>query len=111
MFYDNFERICGEKGTKPSIACTRAGLKPARATNWRATGALPKEPELYALANALGCSVQDFFADGVTTDTGEALGPYEWAMLEVFRELDALDQAELLVHARRMRDRAEEAMR
>lgn len=61
MFYENFDRICKERGTSPSRACVDAGMKQSRAANWKATKALPKQDELQKLANVLRCDVADFF--------------------------------------------------
>lgn len=63
VFYDNFERVCAERGIKPSRACSLAGLKTQRATNWKSSGALPKQEELSRLAEVLECDVADFFRE------------------------------------------------
>lgn len=63
MFYDNFVRVCKERGTAPSRVCIEAGLGQSRAGNWKKSGALPKQDELQKLANVLRCEVADFFSD------------------------------------------------
>lgn len=61
MFYENFARVCKERHTSPSRACIDAGLGVSRASNWKKSGALPKQDELEKLANVLKCDVADFF--------------------------------------------------
>lgn len=63
MFYDNFERICKERGTNPSRVCIVAGMGASRAANWKKSKALPKQDELARLADALDCEVADFFRE------------------------------------------------
>lgn len=63
VFYDNFERVCKERGSNPSRACIDAGLGASRAGNWKKSGALPKQNELQALAEVLDCEVADFFRE------------------------------------------------
>lgn len=64
LFYDNFERICRERGTSPSGACVAIGKNKTTAGNWKRNGTIPAEDILEALADVLGCEVSDFFAKG-----------------------------------------------
>lgn len=110
MFWDNFSRICSEKETTPSAACIAAGMQKNRPYNWK-NGALPKQDEMNELARVLDCTVADFFAEGPLKEfpTGAPLNSYEYALLEVFDDLDPMDQAEVMVFVRKLRDkRAEE---
>ncbi len=114
MFYENFERICRERGLKPSRACIEAGMKANRSANWKTTSALPKQEELYALAGVLSCTVADFFDDGgqIRDPQGHALSEVELTLLEHFNRLDAMGQAEVLVYTRDLcRNDEEEAKR
>lgn len=61
LFYDNFERICRERGTSPSGACVAIGKNKTTAGNWKRNGTIPTEDILLALADVLGCEVADFF--------------------------------------------------
>ena len=61
LFYDNFERICRERGTSPSGACVAIGKNKTTAGNWKRNGTIPSEDILVDLADVLGCSVADFF--------------------------------------------------
>lgn len=75
MFYDNFKRVCEERGTSPSRACMEAGMKANRSSAWKASGALPKQDELDRLAAVLDCEVADFFR----TETKARYRSYEEA--------------------------------
>ena len=75
VFYDNFERICKERGTSPSRCCHDAGMGTSRAANWKKSGALPKQDELDRLAAVLDCEVADFFR----TETKARYRSYEEA--------------------------------
>lgn len=61
MFYENFDRICRDKGTTPSAVGVEIGVSRGTPSAWKKNGTIPKESELRALADALGCDVSDFF--------------------------------------------------
>lgn len=63
MFYENFEEICKVRETTPSAACLAIGRQKSAASAWKSNNTIPKEKELEALADHLGCSVADFFRD------------------------------------------------
>ena len=62
LFYDNFERICREKGTSPSGACVAIGKNKTTSNNWKRNNTIPSEEILADLADLLGCEIADFFA-------------------------------------------------
>lgn len=62
-FWENFERICKERGTTPTAVVKNGlGLSASKVTMWK-NGSLPKEDILNELAKVLNCKVSDFFAD------------------------------------------------
>jgi len=63
MFYENFEQICKRQGTSPSACTFEIGMSRSAAAGWKRNKTIPKEEELEALADHLGCSVADFFRD------------------------------------------------
>ena len=65
MFFDNFERICKERGTSPSAVVSEIGKSKNTASNWKKFGTIPKNQELEDLAFVLKCKVSDFFSDPV----------------------------------------------
>lgn len=111
MFWDNFTRICEKRDTNPSAVCLKAGMGKNRPYNWK-SGTLPKQEELYVLADVLSCEVADFFRDdGEVHDTqGNTLTEYELSLLEWFGQLDPMDQADVLIYTRDLcRKREDEA--
>ena len=56
MFWDNFQRICKEKGESPNGVCREIGLSNAVATHWK-NGTLPKADVLVKIAEYLDVSV------------------------------------------------------
>lgn len=116
MFWDNFERICRTAGTTPSGACVAVGFGKNRPSNWKRTGTLPKQDELYILADYLECEIADFFKDWGTAPQGsweaermrrienEAkntpsytdLDDYEIDMIRIYRSLSAKERAKLM---------------
>ena len=61
-FWENFSHICYVRGTKPTPLLKAMGVAPNKVTAWK-NGSLPKEDMLKRLAEALDCSVIDFFMD------------------------------------------------
>lgn len=56
MFWDNFQRICKEKGESPNGVCREIGLSNAVATHWK-NGTQPKADVLIKIAEYLDVSV------------------------------------------------------
>lgn len=61
-FRENLNRICKEKGTNLTTVMRALGISTSKVTAIN-TGSLPSEKMLVSIANYLGCSVKDFFAD------------------------------------------------
>lgn len=96
VFYENFERICFERGVKPARACVMAGLDSNRASNWKGKSTIPKQSDLDALAKALDCRVADFFMDGSEPIDFDGLDEYETELLTNFRILGVRYRLKLL---------------
>lgn len=62
-FYENFERLCKASGKSPSAVVLSIGRSKNAASNWKLNDTIPKQDELEELAEALGCTVADFFKD------------------------------------------------
>ena len=63
MFKSNFERICLEKGLKPTIVVREIGLAASTFTHW-SDDSVPRKGTLEKLAAALNVSVEDLLSDG-----------------------------------------------
>ncbi len=95
-FKENFKRICNEKGTNPTSVCKELGVSTSKVNLWN-NGSLPKQEMLLRLAQHLGCSVMDFFAD--EDDLLRAAKPEnddEFDILRVFRMLDRRTKHEFM---------------
>lgn len=68
MFYENFDRICKARGTSPSAVAVAIGKARTIPAGWKKNGTIPKEYELEALADVLGCEVSDFFQEVAPED-------------------------------------------
>ncbi len=65
MFFDNYDRLCRDRGSNPSAIASRIGLARSTPASWKANGTIPKQDILDKLAEELGCQVADFFVDNV----------------------------------------------
>ena len=59
-FGKNLKRICNERGTSPTKLVVGLGYTNSKVNLWN-NGSLPKAEMLVKLAEALDCSVMDFF--------------------------------------------------
>lgn len=83
-FAENLNRICKEKGTTPTALCKKLGVSTSKVAAWNG-GSLPKQEMMVNLARELGCSVMDFFADGIDMTS---LDDDEIDIIRVYRSLD-----------------------
>lgn len=89
-FKENFNRICREKGTTPTALCKKLGESTSKVSAWN-NGSLPKEEMMLRLAQELGCSVMDFFADDEYENSNSVIEPAdddEFDILRIYRRLD-----------------------
>ena len=101
-FATNFKRICGEKGTSPTTVCKELGLSTSKVNMWN-NGSLPKQEMLITLANHLGCSVMDFFADEGqlvhTLGESNSLDADEREIIRLFRTLSLKEKHKFMAQA------------
>ena len=67
MFYNNFKRICKEKGHTVSEVIRSIGMPRSTVTYWR-QGKLPTLNTIYRLAEALGVKPSDLVPDSKETE-------------------------------------------
>lgn len=66
MFYDEFLKLCTQKGVSPSKACADMGLANANLLKWR-NGAVPRNATMLTIATYFGVPQQ--FLEGIPTPT------------------------------------------
>lgn len=94
-FRENINRICKEKGTTLTTVVKGLGLSTSKVSRWN-EGALPKEDVMLLLAQALDCSVMDFFADEDELQTVEPQDEDEKDILSLFRSLSRREKHEFM---------------
>ena len=62
MFWDNFERLCREKGMKPTPAAAEIGFPSASVVKWK-KGAIPRGTTLQKIADYFNVTVNDLLSD------------------------------------------------
>lgn len=98
-FATNFRRICQEKSTTPTRVCIELGLSTNKVSLWN-KGGIPKGDVLVRLAQHLGCTVMDFFADETDLQKVEfALDEDEKDIIRLFRMLDRKQKHEFMAKA------------
>lgn len=97
-FASNINRICAEKGTTLTKVVKAVKSSSSFVTPIN-NGALPKEHEMVKMAQILGCSVMDFFADDESVPTAAPLGELsadEMDILNIYRSLSRRQQHEFM---------------
>lgn len=67
MFFENFSRICVQKGTSPTSVCKALKISTSGVTSWK-HGSSPRSDILARIADHLGVTVSDLLDDPAPTD-------------------------------------------
>lgn len=105
-FRENINRICKERGTTLSAVTRSMGLSSSKVTAWN-NGSLPKEEVLLSLAQALNCSVMDFFADDEDLPETKPANEDEEDILRIYRSLPRRAKHEFMAMVYDFGDRKE----
>jgi len=70
VFYDNFVRLCNERGVSPSSVAIKVGVDKSAATRW-SRGAEPRYATLMRLADYFGVSMDELSGDAETKPISE----------------------------------------
>lgn len=62
-FVKNVEKICGEKGIKPTVACVESGAGRNFLVQIKGRGSVPSVEKVQMLARYLGCTVSDLLGE------------------------------------------------
>ena len=61
MFYDNFIRLCAEKGIPPTVAVVEMGFQKSVATRWKKS--IPTDKNKKVVADYFGVSVDELLGE------------------------------------------------
>lgn len=93
MFWNNFLKLCREKGISPNGVCSDLGLSNATATRWK-SGAIPRESTLRKIADYFGVSVGYLLGESNSeADPAVTLDPHLLALIDSMTE-DELNDLE-----------------
>ena len=101
-FSENLNRICKEKGITVTALLKEMGVSTSKVTMWN-SGSLPKQEMLLKLAQALECSVMDFFEDDEALrrggGSGMVLSEDEHEIIRLFRGLSNKERHKFMAQA------------
>ena len=91
MFYENFKRLCSERGTTPTAVAKAMGISTSMTANWK-KGGVPRADTLQKVADYFGVSVS--YLLGVVDDPSVALSTQAISNLtaSVQQVVDELDK-------------------
>lgn len=67
MFWENFVKLCNQKGVKPNNVARDLNLSSATATHWK-QGAIPNSTTIQKIADYFGVTVTDLLDEHSPTD-------------------------------------------
>ncbi len=101
-FWNKYVALCNLKGESPSRVALNLGFSRATATGWK-HGKKPNDTSIIKIVDYFNVSMS-YFDDLETSDLdlqlfSKELSDQEKSMLELFRKLDEIGRAKLLVYA------------
>lgn len=93
MFYDNFIKICKDKGIKPSVALENAGIDKSAGSRWK-KGKSPTDTTIQKLADYFGISKAELL-DGKKNPPPEE-GGLTQEFARIFDQLSPQAQNEII---------------
>lgn len=96
MFYENFKRLCSERGTTPTAVAKAMGISTSMTANWK-KGGVPRADTLQKVADHFGVSVSYLLGVVDNPDPIALVDPSkkEPPMLEWLDKLDDMTPDEL----------------
>lgn len=99
-FYDKFLNLCNDADKKPSNVVEELGMNRSAVTNWKQRQTAPTPANMKKIADYFGVPVSYFDDDPEEDKRLYALiDTHEKRLLELYRALDVVEQAKLLVYA------------
>ena len=84
MFWNNFYKLCNEKGLKPTQVVKILGLSAGSPTSWK-NGRIPSKKTLSILAKYFEIEIEDFFKN---QENSIETTPEETSLLIAYRKAD-----------------------
>lgn len=98
MFYENYERLCRERGDKPYALAVQLGAKnSAVVAQWK-KGAIPRQAMLQKIADHFNITVAELMYGEGQPDP--EMPPVTSTLMELVRQLPDDEQRELLNYVR-----------
>lgn len=96
MFYENFKRLCSERGTTPTAVAKAMGISTSMTANWK-KGGVPRADTLQKVADHFGVSVSYLLGVVDNPDPIALVDPSkkEPPMMEWLTKLDDMTPDEL----------------
>ena len=107
MFYDIFEKLCKEKGVRPTNACVEAGLSRGLAAKWKSTKTeMPSADALKKLSVYFGKTVEELMGteEKEKPHVQEDIGPNKQAVLDLIDDLSESEAALLLERVKKIKE-------
>lgn len=101
-FYDKFLYLCNRADKRPTPVVEELGLNRSAVSNWRQRQTTPTPANLKKIADYFNVPVSFFdndAVDDIDLMTGAKIGSHARALIDIYNNLDAVDQAKLLVFA------------
>ena len=91
-FYDNFVRLCVEKGVSPSAAALEIGIKKSNVTYWKNSRNNPSDLTLAKLSDYFGVPVAELVEEQKENPTSQKADE----VIDIDKFIDGLSTAELI---------------
>lgn len=101
LFVKNVEKICGEKGIKPTVACVESGAGRNFLVQIKGRGSVPSVAKVQMLAQYLGCTVSDLLGE-TSGQAAPALDPLTAEAARIFAALLPENQGEAIAFLLRL---------
>lgn len=107
-FYDNYVRLCAERGMSPSAVALDIGIKKSNVTYWKNGRNNPSDVTIVKIANYFGVSVEELLDDGIKKDPipkDEDEDSETAELREIWSSADESERRDLLEMARMLKNR------
>lgn len=105
-FYDNYVRLCAERGMSPSAVALDIGIKKSNVTYWKNGRNNPSDVTIVKIANYFGVPVEELLDDGIKKGPIPKDGAVSQEKQLLLDMIDGLsdEQKELLALSKKMSD-------